>query len=158
MAKKQTKTTTPKPTQKAPSPRSVPKITKEAAAKFMEQIVFENSATKVIEVVEGKLNVTIRTLTARDQLDIEQLIPKVEGTPAYQLHKYAIYLLSKSLLRYGDKNLKAMNWEEKEEFIEHLPTAILDRLVMEQQDFSKQINALLSPDKLEENFFATPST
>lgn len=158
MAKKQTKKPNPPKTEEAPKFRDIPKITKEQADKFMEQIVYENFATKVIEVVEGKLNVTIRTLTAKDQLEIEQLVPKVEGTPAYQLHKYAIYLLAKALLRYGDKNLKPMNWEEKENFIEQLPTAILDRLVLEQQDFSKQVNALLSPDKLEETFFATPST
>ena len=133
----------------------VPKKEKE---KFLEDLVFKGYTTYGKKIFDGKVEVLFKSLTAKEQLDIEDKIPSMKGSAAKVMHFYSLLLISYSLIKYGDTNLKDKSYEEKLEFVENLPSVVLDKLVFIYNEFIKKVQAVTNGEVIEEVFFETEPT
>ena len=133
----------------------VTKMEKEA---FLEGLVVNNKATKPVSLLDDKLRIIFKTLTAEEQLEVEKYIATLKSSATYTIHKYATYLLSQSIQQYNDEQLWQRKLDERIKFVEALPAIIIDKLMKEQQYFSRQVQAVIDPESVEEVFFEGAST
>ena len=134
---------------------TVSKMEKEA---FLEGLVVNNKACKPVELLNGKLRIIFKTLTADEQLEVEKFIATLKTSATYTIHKYATFLLAQSIQEYNDDQIWQKELDERIKFVEGLPAAIIDKLMKEQQYFSRQVQAVIDPESVEEVFFEGAST
>ena len=134
---------------------TVSKMEREA---FLEGLVVNNKACKPVELLGGKLRIIFKTLTADEQLEVEKYIATLKTSATYTIHKYATFLLAQSIQEYNDDQLWQKDLDERIKFVESLPAAIIDKLMKEQQYFSRQVQAVIDPESVEEVFFEGAST
>tara|TARA_Y100001963_G_scaffold52767_1_gene73958 strand:+ start:234 stop:704 length:471 start_codon:yes stop_codon:yes gene_type:complete len=132
-------------------------VTKKEKDAFLTGLVTNNRATKTVTIIKGKLDVVFSSLSASDQLEVEQVVSTMKTSAQHTLHKYALMLLAKGLDSYGDVDMSTLSDEEVTTFIEDLPAPIIDKLVKEQHYFNKQVQAVIDPEAIEETFFAQAS-
>lgn len=121
--------------------------------RILEEIFDKGYATKTIDIIEGKIKATISTLSAKDQLEIEEYMNKdrVKNNPAaYVVHLYSLKLLSKTLKSYGNKTFA--NSDEAYEFLGNLVGSIVDKLTKAQNALEKDVRKALNSETIEENF------
>ncbi len=123
---------------------------------LLEDLFFNGFATKDISLLDGKINVVIRSLAAKDQLVIEQGLSTLKGSTAYVLHTYSLNLLSHTIIKYGKEEFK--DSVEALKYIETLPGAVIDYLVKAQTGFEKEIAKLYTGEEIDAAFFETAST
>ena len=133
----------------------VSKMEKEA---FLEGLVINNKATKPVSLLNDKLRIIFKTLTADEQLEVEKYIATLKTSATYTIHKYATYLLAQSIQQYNEEQVWQMKLDDRIKFVEALPAAIIDKLMKEQQYFSRQVQAVIDPESVEEVFFEGAST
>lgn len=132
--------------------------------RLLNELLFNNVATKSFTLFDGKVNVVIASLGTEEQLQVEQSLDSVKGTPMYSVHVYLLKLLSKSIRSYqidtGDtgQNIVFKTADDAEKFLKKLPAPILDAMLKQYTDFQTEIAKLVSPEKIEENFSKIPST
>jgi hypothetical protein len=132
-------------------------VTKQEKEDFLTGLVVNNRATKTVPIVKGKLDVVFSSISAADQLEVEQIVSTMKTSAQHTLHTYALLLLGKGLDTYGDVDMTTLSAEEVKTFIEDLPAPIIDKLVKEQHKFNKQVQAIIDPEAIEEVFFAQAS-
>lgn len=125
----------------------------EEITRILEELFDKGYATREIEVLEGKLKAVVRSLSAKDQLEIEETMgrDKTKNNPAaFVIHTYSMKLLSKTLLSYGSKEFK--DSKETYKFLENLTNAIIDKLVKSQNALEKDIRKAIQLENVEANF------
>ncbi len=128
----------------------------EETARILEELFDKGFATRVIPILGEKLRATVRSLSGKDQLEIESKMgrDKMKNNPAaFIIHSYSLELLCKTVVSYGDKIFKDATDTKK--FLENLTNSIIDKLVKSQNKLEKDIRAALELDKVEENFSET---
>jgi len=128
----------------------------EETARILEELFDKGFATRVIPILGEKLSATVRSLSGKDQLEIESKMgrDKMKNNPAaFIIHSYSLELLCKTVVSYGDKIFKDATDTKK--FLENLTNSIIDKLVKSQNKLEKDIRAALELDKVEENFSET---
>lgn len=127
--------------------------------RILEGLAFANEITKDITIFEGRITVILRNLSGDDQMQIEKEMKDIEGTTAYVVHTYTTKLLGSCVKEYQDTVLdKLMPLKERQQFIQQLPTATIDVLSDEVNQFHKEIQAATSGKKVGDSFFANRST
>jgi len=144
--------------EKEKNKNEVIEVSKEEREKFLEDLVFKGCAFYEKTLLDGKLKIKLKTLSGEEQLEIDEKISDIEGTPAQVMHLYSILFLSYALVRYNDIDLEKLSKEERVSFLKSKPTAIIDKVSEELFEFNKKIKASVSGDKVEETFFETTPT
>jgi len=125
---------------------------------LLNQIITQNYAEAEVELAGGKIKAKLRTLQVGDQLDIEDTMSSIKDkSQLFILHHYSMLLLSRSLVEYNGKKFDPSTHELTYQFLEKLPSAIIDILVKEREDFQKIVMKLLVPEELEKHFFGQNS-
>jgi len=126
----------------------------EETQRILEELFDTGYATREIEVIEDKLKVKVRSLAAKDQLDIEKGIPDPKSSSAaFIIHSYSLKLLSKTIISYGDKKFETQL--DAYSFLENITNSIIDKLTKAQNELEKDIRKALALDSIEENFSET---
>jgi len=132
------------------------KVSIKETERILDQIFADGFATIEFEIVPNKFKVVVRSLSAAQQLQIEEYMNSVEGSSAFVLHTYTIQVLMYTLLAYGDKKFE--DPIEVETFINDQPSIILDKLIKIQNSFEQQLKHVLQFEKINDHFFEMPST
>ncbi len=109
-----------------------------------------------IELLDGRVKATLRSLSAKDQIEIEGSLGSLKGSTAFVLHTYSLKLLSHTVVTYGKETFK--DSVEALKFLETLPGAVIDYLVKQQTALEKEIAKLYTGKDIDEVFFETAST
>jgi len=128
----------------------------EENTRILEELFDKGYATRIVQVVGDKVSATVRSLSAKDQLSIESEMgrDKLKNNPAaYIIHSYSLKLLSKTIVKYGDKEFT--DSEKAFEFLENLTNSIIDKLVKAQNGLEKDIRKALEMESIERNFSET---
>jgi len=127
---------------------------KSSSESILEEMFEKGFATKEIEILPGKLNATIRTISASDQLTLEKEMQQQENASyAFIVHSYSVKLLSKIILKYGDKV-----FEDSEDCFNffmsgNISSIILNKAIKEHQKFEKEVIASLNIEEVQKTFF-----
>jgi len=124
--------------------------------KILEELFDKGYATRNVELIKGKFKAKIKSLVAKDQLDIEGNMTKDKArnnSAAYIIHSYSLKLLSKTLISYGDTVFETPDMAYS--FLENLTNSIIDKLVKAQNGLEKDIRKALELDSIEQNFLET---
>ncbi len=125
---------------------------------LLEQLVFNGTAEKEFEILDGKVKFKLKTLTGKDQMEVESVMKSDENnSPAYVVHKYSLEMLSRSLVSYGDADFSDKNTEDIIKFLLTLSTSILDAMLEIHNNFLKECKKIVSPENIT-NLSETPST
>ena len=128
----------------------------EETARILEELFDKGYATREISLIGDKLKANLRSLSGKDQLEIEADMgkDKVQNNPAaYVIHNYGLKLLSKTVTNYGDKEFKSS--KEAIEFLKELTSSLLDKLVKAQNALEKDVREALKLENVEANFSGT---
>ena len=128
----------------------------ETNKKLLEDLFFNGYATCDVELLDKKIVATIRSLSAKDQLTIENSLSTLKGSTAFVLHTYSLKLLSYTLTKYGKEEFK--NPVEALKFLETLPGIVIDYLVKQQTQLEKTIAKVYTGQEIDAAFFGTAST
>lgn len=121
---------------------------------LLTQILTKNYAEKEFSVAQGRIKLTLRTLTAKEQLSIEEQVGQIKDqSNLYVLHQYSMQTLKRCLVRYNDKDLTILSDEQKDEFLGGLSSGLVDILTKYRDDLQKEVFKLLVPEDLEAHFF-----
>jgi hypothetical protein len=131
-------------------------LNQENIMEILEQLILNGVAQKDFDLLEGKLQFTIKSLSGKEQLAIEAWMSDVTGTPVFVVHNFTLRMLAFGLVSYKDNKFKDENPQKKLEFVEGLDTSIIDLLTEHQKDFYALCKKALNPDELE-NLSETPS-
>jgi hypothetical protein len=123
---------------------------------ILEQLIINGVAKKDFSLLEDKLKFTLKTLSGKEQLNIEEWMQDIKGTPVFVVHSFTLRMLAYGLVSYQDNKFKDKSPAERLEFIEKLDTTILDLITESQKEFYESCKKLLNPDELE-NLSPTPS-
>ena len=123
---------------------------------LLEQLILNGVAQKDFDLLESKLKFTVKSLSGKEQLNIEKWMEDVKGTPVFVVHNFTLRMLAFGLVSYQDNKFKDKSPEEKLGFIENLDTTIIDLLAETQKDFYKQCKDSVNPKELE-NLLPTQS-
>ena len=134
--------------------------------KYLEQLVFENSAKETFEFLEGKVNITVSNLSTGDQLEIEKILSQMTGGTAYVLHNYSLEILSRILLQYNElefpqqlnKQKRPQIIEQARKHLETLPGSMIDDLIKKWQKLEKDVSREITGEEIDNTFFETAST
>ena len=131
-------------------------VTKDEISHILDQLFDQGFTTTLVDILPGKASAKLRNLSAKDQLDIEKKVSKIDGSTAYILHHYSLELLAKTVVEYSDRHFTTDG--EAYEYLEKLPSIVLDKLVKAQNSFEHKIRKSLQIEETENHFFETPST
>ena len=121
---------------------------------ILEQLFEKGFATKEIEILPGKLSAVIRTISASDQLSLEKEMQKEDSVSyAYIVHSYSIKLLSKIVIKYGEKEFS--DSKSCFEFLmsDNISSIILNKIIKEHQKFEQEIIKVLNIEEVQKTFF-----
>lgn len=125
--------------------------TKEDRSKeYLEQIFDANYAWKTIEAIPNKLKVTMKTLTAQEQMDVDDAMSGVKGNQAKVLRVYALEVLGYAILKWNGSTMP--DPETTKDKLKAMPGAITEKLVREQRDFEREVSGALGLEQVERNF------
>ena len=141
----------------APEPLQVNvKVTDEQKNKILEELFTNGYTTIDFEVIPGKVSVTLKSLSAADQMTVERFMSDLQGSTTFILHAYTIEVLACTMLKYGDSEFKQV--ADAKQFLEKLPSIVLDKLIKIQNSFEQQLRSVLQFEEINNYFFETPST
>jgi hypothetical protein len=128
--------------------------------RLLNELLLNNVATKTFTLFEGKVVAIITSLTTDEQLQVEHGMAIVQGTPSYAIRIYSLRILSKVLKSYKveDKEYTFTTPEQAEKFLRNQPGAVVEALVKKFSEFQKEIQEVISPDNLDQNFSGTSPT
>ena len=121
---------------------------------ILEQLFEKGFATKEIEILPGKLSAVIKTISASDQLSLEKEMQKEDNASyAYIVHSYSIKLLSKIIVKYGEKEFS--DSKSCFEFLmsDNISSIILNKIIKEHQKFEKEVMSSLNIEEVQKTFF-----
>jgi hypothetical protein len=127
---------------------------------LLDQLLVQGYATKTIQILGGKAEVTFNSMTAGDQLNVESFMKNIEGAPAFVIHTYSIKLLAQVLKKYhhiGNDPVIFNSAADAETFIKGRPSMVVDAIIAAQGAFEKELGMLAKAENLEQNFTQTPS-
>lgn len=125
---------------------------------ILTQLLLNNYVEKEF-TLGNKLKLKLRTISTKDQLEIENELSKLQETSqVYILHVYGLHLLARSVITYGEKSFTTEKWQDTFKFLETLPTSIVDILIKLRDDFHKEVLQLTVPEELEKHFFPVSSS
>jgi len=135
------------------------KVSVEEKTKFVEDLVFNGYTTTEHSLYDGKLKVIFKSLTVKQQLDLEKnLYSSKNMSAAAIMHTVSTRLLAQSIVQYGDKNLSDLSMEERISFISDLPSVVADKLIKFYNEFTLKLKAVIDGEVIDEVFFETEST
>jgi hypothetical protein len=124
---------------------------------LLEQLVFNDFATKDFEKAKGNLKFTLKTLSGEEQLELEKFMRDIKGTPKEIMHTYSLRLLCYALVKFQNKDFTKKSKEEIYSFLQKRNTNTLDLLLDSNKAFARECKALLNGEEFED-FSQTPST
>jgi hypothetical protein len=127
---------------------------------WLEDLVIKGRTTTTVKIINDLVTIELVSMTGNTQLTAEKSLTNLEGSSLYVLHVFAINSLAQSLLSYTTKE-QAVKFESPEQaldFIKSRPSTVIDAMIQAHSTFEKEIKALLTPEKLTENFTKTPET
>lgn len=135
------------------------KLTQEQS-KILDDLIIKGYADKKTTLLDGKLEIILRSLTTDAQLNVEKDMKNIEGTPLFTVHSFSVKILAQVLQSYKAGDLVFLNKDtvETEAFIKTRPTAITDALVNAHSEFEKELKEITSVEAIKENFTQTPSS
>jgi len=128
----------------------------EENTRILEELFDKGYASRTVPILGAKLSAVVRILSGKAQLEIESQMGKdqMKNNPAaYVIHAYSLLLLNKTVLSYGKEEFKQK--EGTKEFLENLPSSVIDKLVKAQNALEKDVRAALEMESIEENFSET---
>ncbi len=133
-------------------------VTPEEKDRFIEDLVFKGQATYGKSVLNGKLKILFKSLRTGDQMEIERIMPTVDGSATYVMHVYSVKLVAVSLQHYNDTDMTEWHVDQKEKFIKELPNTIQDVLINTYNEFQDKLHAVSVGTELDKSFFEIPPT
>ena len=130
----------------------------ERQQQFLEDLVTKGSVRTRIDIINGKMTLTLDSMIGSGQLAVEKAMSGIDGAPVFVLHTYAIRSLAQAL-KAVTVNGTATTFETTDDALKYLearPTAIIDAMMIAQTDFEKELKALVTPEKISENFPPAP--
>lgn len=112
--------------------------------------LFDNNFVEWTASVTSKHVVTFRTISVKDQLAIDLALGQTKGTQSYVLHLYAVTLLSYAIKKVNTKIYSDL--EQTREYVESLPTALVDALIKKFQEFDNSVKSALNPEAVKKTF------
>jgi hypothetical protein len=127
---------------------------------ILTQLLVNNYAGTEQNLFEGKKKVKFRTLTADAQMAVEEIMTNLPEKTSRMLmvHTYAVQVLARSLVKYGDKTFDPDLPEETLKFIKKLPSQIVDILNKLGEEFRTEVLKISAPKELEKYFFPMTSS
>jgi archaellin len=125
--------------------------------KIIEDLIFKGHAQQKFSKLDGKLNFTLKTLTGKEQINLEKDMRDVTGTAKEVLHTYSVMLISYALVEYQGEDYSKMPVEERYEIISNFSTIVLDLILDENQAFNEKCKKLLRSEEILKKS-KTPST
>ncbi|MGV8131724.1 MAG: hypothetical protein ACP5N7_06520 [Candidatus Pacearchaeota archaeon] len=127
--------------------------------KIINEIIINNYATTTISIAGGKIEAIIRTLPVGDQLEVEDLMSNIKDkSQLFILHQYSLLLLSRALLSYNNVKFDPATHELTYDYLQKLPSAVIDILVKSRDEFQTAVMKILVPSELEKHFFPVSSS
>jgi hypothetical protein len=127
---------------------------------LLDQILTQGYATKTISILGGKAEITVNSMVAGSQLNVESFMRNIDGAASFVVHTYSIKLVSEVLKRYhpvGHDPVIFKDAKEAEAFLLARPASVVDAIIAAQGAFEKELGLLSKAENLEENFTPTPS-
>ena len=124
--------------------------------RILEELFDKGYATRELSIIPDKLKVTLRTLGAAEQLEIEAQMnkEKMKTSPAaFIIHSYSLLLLSRTIVSYGNKTFE--NAGESHKFLSTLTSSLIDKMVKAQNALEKDVREAIQLDSVESNFSGT---
>lgn len=121
--------------------------------KILQELFDNDFATKEIEIIPGKLSVKVRNIGFDAQADLEKLIKQMKDqdmTTRQFVQFHAKSTLARTLLSWGDT--KFDTWDQWEEFLQNKSVSVIDKVIIGQQKFEKEVRKALDLDNVEETF------
>ena len=132
-------------------------LTEEEKNRFIEDLVFNKVTTYSKSLLDGKLNIKYKSLSAGEQIEIEEKIPGIKGSPSKVMHTYTLWLLAYSLVQYNDTDLSKLSIKDRFTFLNNEGGTITDILSTTYNEFQKKLQAV-SKGAIIEDFLESPST
>jgi len=126
--------------------------------KFLEELVFNGFATYQTSILDGKINIELKSLSGDDQLSLDTKVADIDASPVKVMHSHTIWLLTFALTKFGDTNLTLMSEKEKFDFIKSKSSVIIDLISNEHNTFHKKLQASVVGEAIEEVFLESPPT
>jgi len=145
-------------TTKETTKKKIIEVTQEEKDRLIEDLVFKGQATYGKDLLQGKLKVMFKSLRTEDQLELEQMMPSIDGSTAYVMHVYSLRLIAMAIIYYNDKDLREWPFEKKEAFLKTLPGVVQDSLIACYNEFQEKLQAVSRGSELDKSFFDIPST
>lgn len=117
--------------------------------KYLNQLFDEGKAWDTFEIIEGKLEVTLTTLTAAQQSAIDEIMYGQKGTQTRVLRTYALAVLQRSIQSWGGIEYTEKELEEK---LLNQSSLILEKLIRKQRGLEKEVSEYLGLESVKENF------
>jgi len=120
-----------------------PRYNKEELLVIFDEILFSGEYREDISI-KGKLNVTFRTRSAADTAAITRELDSRKFNLMSSMQEYkALLCICYSIVTYGGKDLSAMSIENRQSFIEKLPTVMVAALSNALVEFDLKTEAAL---------------
>ena len=116
-------------------------ISSEEKNQILEDLIFKGITLYKKSILQDKVKITLKNLSAKDQIEIEDEMNDFTGSPSSVLHVYSVKLLSRSLVKYNKEDFSNKEAEDVEEFLLNLATPIVDVLVNAYNLFNKKLQA-----------------
>jgi|GEM_PF-5137032 len=122
---------------------------------ILEQLFDLGYATKNIEIGK-KIKIELKSLSAKDYLDIDPILSAAKGTKLFVLQSYGIAKLSRALKSYN--KMVFTDPEKTKSFLETLPAALIDKMIKEHAELEKEISLALNPETVKKNSLNEPGS
>jgi transcriptional regulator of NAD metabolism len=127
-----------------------PQFTEAELAKIFDEIIFSGEYSEQV-TIKGKLHVTLKTRTAEES---EEITRKLDSTGANLIstlnEKRALLNVYYALTGYQGKDMSTSKREDREKFINRLPSPIIGAIVNALSKFDRKVYAACKDG--EENF------
>jgi len=125
---------------------------------YLDQLLDLGYAEKTTKILSDKAEVTLRTLTSENQLELESTMTNVTGAPAFVVHTWSIKMLAYTLKSFktSKENKVFKTVTESEEFLKKSASVIIDSILAAYNKFNQEITALTTPENVDKNFSMTP--
>jgi hypothetical protein len=133
-------------------------ISEEEKIKFIEDLVFKGETTYDKSYFDGKLKVTYKSISGKEQLEVEEKMPTIKGSPAKIMHTYSMWLISYSILKINSEDFSQLSPQDRFDKISEKSNTLIDILLDGHNEFHKKLQAVTKGEVVDEVFFETTST
>ena len=129
--------------------------------KVLDDLMFNGFTEQTFDILNGKAKVTLKSLDTSEEIAVKHSLQADDNAiAAYFIQSLAVKLAAAALRSFEYKGTTNTfgSVKEAEAFLNSRSAYILDEVKRVQVEFEKELKAILSPEKIEENFSQTQPT